>query len=77
MKTAFQLNRKVQLAFASAILTLLLVGAVSYCSVIASSESDRWVRHSHEVLASLQDLLFAMRSIESSSRGYVLTGKET
>jgi PAS domain S-box-containing protein len=77
MKTAFQLNRKVQLAFASAILTLLLVGAVSYCSIIASSESDRWVRHSHEVLASLQDLLFAMRSIESSSRGYVLTGKET
>ncbi len=76
MKTTPRLNRKVQLAFGSALLTLLVVGAISYRGIVASSESDRRVRHTHEVLASLQDLLLAMRSIESSSRGFVLTGDE-
>ncbi len=56
MQTTYRLNRKVQLAFGSALLTLVLVGAVSYRGLAASSESDRWVRHTHEVLAGLQDL---------------------
>jgi CHASE3 domain sensor protein len=76
MQTTDGLNRKVQLAFGSALLTLVVVGVVSYRGLAASSESDSWVRHTHEVLASLQDLGFAMRSIESSSRGFVLTGEE-
>jgi PAS domain S-box-containing protein len=76
MKSKSQLNRKVQLAFGSALLTLLVAGAISYHSIVVSSESDRWVRHSHEVLASLQDVLLAMRSVEASSRGFVLTGQE-
>jgi PAS domain S-box-containing protein len=76
MKTTSQLNRKVQLAFGSALVTLLIVGAISYRSIVASSESDRRVRHTHEVLAGLQDLLLAMKSVEASSRGFVLTGNE-
>jgi diguanylate cyclase (GGDEF)-like protein/PAS domain S-box-containing protein len=71
------LNRKVQLAFGSAIVALLMVGAVSYRGMVASSESDRWVRHTHEVLENLQDLLFAMESIESSYRGFAATGNES
>ena len=77
MKTTPRLNRSVQFAFGSAILTLLVVGAVSYRGIVASSESDRWVRHTHEVLESLADLLNATRSIESSSGGFVLTGRES
>ena len=77
MKTTPRLNRSVQFAFGSAILTLLVVGAVSYRGIVASSESDRWVRHTHEVLESLADLRNATRSIESSSRGFVLTGRES
>jgi PAS domain S-box-containing protein len=76
MKTKSQLNWKVQLAFGAAILTLLVVGAISYRSMIESGESDRWVRHSHEVLENLQDLRSAMDNIESSDRGFVLTGHE-
>jgi PAS domain S-box-containing protein len=71
------LTRKVQLAFGSAILTLLVVGAVSYRSMVVSRESDRWVRHTHEVIENLQDLLLAMEGIESSYRGFALTGKES
>ena len=77
MKTKSLLNRKVQLAFGSAIAILLVVAAFSYRGMILSSESDRLVRHSHEVLENLQELLFAMQSIEASSRGFVLTGEES
>src|SRR5580658_3713198 len=77
MKTKFPLNRKVQLAFGSAILALLVVGALSYRAVVLSSESDRWLGHSHEVLANLHYLDFAMETVESSTRGFVLTGNES
>src|ERR1700674_6001397 len=75
--TASRLNRKLQLAFGSAILTLLVVGAVSYRCMVLSSESDGSVRHTHQVLENLHELLLAMESIESNSRGFALTGKES
>jgi diguanylate cyclase (GGDEF)-like protein/PAS domain S-box-containing protein len=71
------LNRKVQLAFGSAVLTLLVVGAISYRSMIVASESNRWVRHTHAVLDNIQDLRFAWESISSGCRGFVLTGKKS
>ena len=77
MKTKSPLNRNVQFAFGSAILALLVVGAVSYRAIVLSSESDRWIGHTHEVLANLHDLDFTMETIESSSRGFVLTGNES
>ena len=70
------LNRPVQLAFGSAILALLIMGGASYRSIVVSTESDRWVRHTHEVLEHLQNLLSAMQSVESSSRWFVITGNE-
>jgi PAS domain S-box-containing protein len=77
MKTKSPIRGQLQLAFGSAVLALLLVGAVSYRSLVESRESDRWVRHSHEVLESLQDLLAAMHTVESNARGYLLTGDES
>ena len=69
------MKRRVQLAFGSAIVILLVVGAVSYRGIFLSSESDRWVRHSHEVLENLDNLVAAMERIESSDRGFALTGE--
>jgi len=71
------LNRKVQLAFGSAVAILLVVGAVSYRSIVMSGESDRWVRHTREVLETLQNLVAHMARIESSDRGFALTGEES
>jgi PAS domain S-box-containing protein len=77
MKTKSVLSRRLQLAFGSAILALLVVGAISYRGIVESRESDRWVRHTHEVLENLQDLLAAMQTVESNARGYLLTGNES
>jgi CHASE3 domain sensor protein len=70
------LKRKAQLAFGSALLILAVVGAVSYRSIVMSGESDRCVRHTYEVLENLQNLVSSVTAIESSYRGFVLTGKE-
>src|SRR6202522_3749029 len=77
MKNKSPLDRKIQLAFGSAILTLLVVGVISYHAMAVSSESGRWVRHTHEVLEHLENLLSSMQNLESSARGFVLTGKES
>jgi len=77
MATKSLLNRKVQLAFVCAVLILLVVGAISYHGMVLSSESDQWVRHTHEVIESLQNLLSAMLIVESDARGFALTGKES
>ena len=73
-KSTFRWN--VPLAFGAAVAALFVVGAISYRGMADSSESDRWVRHTHEVLANLQDLLIAAGNSESSVRGFALTGNE-
>lgn len=77
MKAESLFMRKVQLAFGFAMLTLLLMGALSYRWMVLSDESDQWVRHTHEVLTSIQNLRLAMESLRSSSREFALTGKES
>jgi CHASE3 domain sensor protein len=76
MKPKFPLKRKIQLTFGAAIVMLLAVGPISYRGMAVSDESDRWVRHTHEVVENLQDLDGAMETVESSYRGFVITGEE-
>jgi PAS domain S-box-containing protein len=77
MKSQPLTNRKVQFAFVSAILVLLMVGAISYRGIVVSNESDLWVRHTHEVLESLRDLGLATESAKAGSGGFVMTGLES
>jgi diguanylate cyclase (GGDEF)-like protein len=77
MKTLRLLNWKLRLAFGSTVCALLIVGAISYRGLAVSSESVRWVRHTHEVLENIQDLRVEWESISSGSRGFVLTGEES
>jgi PAS domain S-box-containing protein len=76
MKPKSLLNRKVQFALAAATLTLIAAGTISYRGLVVSGESDQWVRHTHEVLENLQNLLSAMQSVESSFCGMVITGDD-
>ncbi len=75
--TTSRLNRKVlQATLWSAIAALVIVGGMSYRGMVASRESDQQVRHTHEVLDSLQAFLFQLERIDSSYRGFLLTGKD-
>jgi len=71
------MTHKLQFALGSAVLALLVTGAVSYRSIVESSESNLWVHHTEQVLEKLQDLLAAMQTSESNTRGYLLTGDES
>src|ERR1700683_4845434 len=77
MKKKFPMNRKVKLAFGSAIFALLIVGGISYRGMVVSGESDQWVRHTHMALENIQDMLAAMRGVDSSYGGFALTGDES
>jgi PAS domain S-box-containing protein len=59
-----------------AALAVLLVAVVAYRSVTASSDSARWVQHTHEVLEHLANLRSAMASIEGGYRDFALSGDE-
>src|ERR1700730_3828349 len=77
MKSSSVWNRKVQLGFGAAILTLLGAGVISYHALVLSNRSQRWVRHTDQVLEELQEVLSASQNIESSSRGFALTGDKS
>ena len=49
---------------------------LSYRSVVASRESDRWVLHTHTVIERLDALLTIMLDIETGYRGFALTGDD-
>jgi len=68
------LNVKLKLALGASLVTVFAFGAISHRWVVASTESSRWVEHSHKVIESINELVFTMERIESSSRGFVLTG---
>ncbi len=68
-------NRAALIALVVAILTLLAAGIVSHRGLVLSEDSEQRVRHTHEVLESLQGLLAATQSVESSARGFALTGE--
>jgi PAS domain S-box-containing protein len=70
-------NRAVQFAFGSAIAGLLVAGAFSYRSIVFSGASEGWIRHTHDVIETLQDLTLAVAGVESSTRGFALTGLES
>jgi CHASE3 domain sensor protein len=71
------MNWQIRIAFGSAILTLLVVGAISYRSLVVSNETEQGVQHTHQVLENPQGLRLSMESIESSFRGFLLTGDDS
>jgi diguanylate cyclase (GGDEF)-like protein/PAS domain S-box-containing protein len=67
---------KVEIAFCWAILILLVASALAYRSVLASIESERRVKHTHEVLNELDRVTSSAALISTASRGFALTGSD-
>jgi PAS domain S-box-containing protein len=70
-------NRTIRLVFGSAIVILLVIGVLSFRNIAVSNESERWVKHTRDVLDDLQRLTIGMAEITSSIRRFVITGEDT
>jgi PAS domain S-box-containing protein len=68
------LDRKVLLMFALSAACLMVMGVVSYRSVVNSINQANWVDHTHQVLAASAELLSTMTDGETGERGFVITG---
>jgi PAS domain S-box-containing protein len=73
MKKKWLLVRKMRLAFSAALALLLVVGVMSYRNSGNQVETEEWVAHTHEVLATLAGVLSDETEAESARRGYFIT----
>jgi signal transduction histidine kinase len=68
-------KNKVIAGFGTALAILILVGVLSYRSMVRNDEDRQWVTHTHQVLEKLDAVLTNMLDIETGARGYVLAGE--
>ncbi len=71
----WSIGKKIGSAFGLALVAMMVVGTVSYDSTTKLIESAEWVRHTHEVLNGLDDVLSAFKDAETGERGYTITGE--
>ena len=70
-------RRATLIAFGIGITLLVSLSGACFRALVATEESDAWVRHSWAVMAKLQDASIDMLAIESDARGFISTGRES
>lgn len=70
------LKRRISSWFTLAVLILTVIGALVALSFYQFKEQQRWVEHTYEVIGKIQSLVSSIEAIQSSQRGYVITGLE-
>ncbi|NYT40729.1 response regulator [Sphingomonas sp. R-74633] len=58
------------------VLFFLVTGAVANRNITVLRDDDARIRHSHDVIAGLDDLLSTVQDAETGQRGYLLTGRD-
>ena len=76
MKTQLPVVLKVQVAFGAVMAVLLIVGIVTYRSVVTSFDSAQWAQHTNEVLEHLANLRLRTENIENGYRDFALSGTD-
>src|SRR5713101_4483074 len=71
------IGKKIAAGFGLALAILVVIGALSYWSTAKLIETNRWVTHTHEVLANLESLLSLLKDAETGQRSYLLTGEDS
>jgi len=69
-------ERKIISGFVLALTLLFAIGALLYRSTINQAETMRWVAHTHEVLARIQELILRLTDAEAGRRGFIMTGRD-
>ncbi|QKJ31022.1 PAS domain S-box protein [Mucilaginibacter mali] len=69
-------NRNLQIGYGFSIAMLLLVGVVSYKTVVSLLDSNHSMSRSAMVIQKLEKALSLMKDAETGQRGYLLTGRK-
>jgi methyl-accepting chemotaxis protein len=72
----FSIGLKLWAGFISILLVLLVVGAISYQSIVKLMTAAEWRAHTYQVLDKNSDLLSSLKDAETGQRGYLLTGED-
>lgn len=67
---------KILAGFVSAIVLLIMMGGYTYHEGAEYQDAAQWVEHTQQVRAGLGKLYGTIAQVESSQRGYLLTGKQ-
>lgn len=70
------LERKIFLGFTGAVGLLLFSGGAAWLSATRTTETFRQVDHTHRVLYQLEAVLTDLLNMQSSTRGFLITGEE-
>ena len=72
----YSLTIKIALGFSLALTLLLGISILAYRDNRALIDMSRRVAHTHEVIATLKQVLSKMKDAETGQRGYLITGEE-
>ena len=72
-----KLGMKIGAVSGGALIILLIVGITSYMSVVRLIDSNKAVEHTDAVLHGLTGVMLYACDVETSARGYVITGNES
>ena len=70
-------KNKIIAGFGIALAILILVGVLSYRTMVRNDEDRQWVTHTHQVLEQVDLLLTDLLNAETGERGFILTGEES
>jgi PAS domain S-box-containing protein len=67
---------KIILTFCASIIILMVVGIYLFATTTKYKDNYGWVTHTQEVISEAQSILSYTQDIETSTRGFAITGKE-
>jgi diguanylate cyclase (GGDEF)-like protein len=72
----FKTKNKVNIGFVLPILLLVVLSITAYWSISRIVEANKWVQHTHKVIAAANGIVASAVDMETGMRGYLLAGQE-
>jgi diguanylate cyclase (GGDEF)-like protein len=76
-KPRFSQRMLLNIIFAIALLAILTTNVYSYHQIDKVMESNQWVKHTHQAMEAINNILLDLIEVESVTRAYVISGDTT
>ncbi len=74
-KMRITITKKLAAGFGACLVFLILAGTISYFETNFQIETSAWIKHTHEVIASILLVESLLKDAETGQRGYLLTNQ--